>query len=56
MSAPGEPPEFDRGTAGAGARREHARRKANRERRVREKHPHLGGLMLGSAKLTRRVG
>jgi hypothetical protein len=41
-----EPPEFDRGTAGASARREHERRRANRETRVREKHPRLGGILL----------
>jgi hypothetical protein len=34
------------GTAGASARREHGRRKANRERRTRERHPHIGGLLL----------
>ncbi len=51
VSAPEESSEFDAGTAGASARREHARRLANREKRVREKHPHVGGLMLalGSA-------
>ena len=38
--------ELDRGHAGASAGREHARRKASRETRVREAHPHLGGLML----------
>jgi len=41
-----EPPEFDTGTAGASARREHARRQANREKRVRDKHPRVGRLML----------
>jgi len=46
MSAPEEPSEFDAGTAGASARREHARRRTNREKRVREKHPRVGGLML----------
>lgn len=34
------------GTAGASARREHERRKAKRENRIREAHPHLGGLIL----------
>jgi len=34
------------GTAGASARREHERRKANREKRVRDKHPRIGGLIL----------
>jgi hypothetical protein len=46
MSAPEEPSEFDAGTAGASARREHARRRTNREKRVRDKHPRVGGLML----------
>jgi len=46
MSPDEEPPEFDGGTAGASARREHERRRANREKRVREKHPRLGGLLL----------
>ena len=39
-------PEIDLGRAGASARAEHARRRANRERRVRERHPRVGGLML----------
>jgi hypothetical protein len=34
------------GTAGGSARAEHARRRANRERRVREKHPRIGGVLL----------
>lgn len=38
--------ELDSGTAGASARREHERRKANREQRVRDKHPRIGGLVL----------
>lgn len=43
-------PEADRpapapATPGASARREYERRKANRERRVRDRHPHLGGLL-----------
>lgn len=37
---------YDAGTAGASARREHERRKANREQRVRAKHPHIGRLVL----------
>jgi hypothetical protein len=41
-----EPPEFDVGIAGASARREHARRQANREKRVHDKHPRVGGLIL----------
>ena len=36
----------DPGTPGASARDEHARRKASRERRAREKHPRIGGLLL----------
>ena len=36
----------DAGVAGGSARREGERRKASRERRVREKHPHLGGALL----------
>lgn len=36
----------DEGTAGASARREHERRSAKREQRIREAHPRLGGLML----------
>jgi hypothetical protein len=42
-------PEFETGSAGASARREYDRRRANRERRVREKHPRIGGLMLALA-------
>lgn len=38
--------ELQTGTAGASARREHERRKANREQRTRDKHPHIGGLLL----------
>lgn len=34
------------GTAGASARREHERRRAKREDRIRAKHPKLGGLIL----------
>lgn len=36
----------DPGTAGASARREHQRRQAKREERIRTKHPKLGGLIL----------
>lgn len=36
----------DPGTAGASARREHQRRQAKREERIRAKHPKLGGLIL----------
>jgi hypothetical protein len=38
--------DFDRGIAGAGARREYERRRANRERRTLERHPHIGSLLL----------
>ena len=38
--------DLDLGTAGASARREHERRTANRERRVREQHPRVGGVLL----------
>ena len=41
-----EQEDLDPGDAGGSARREHQRRKANRERRTREKHPHLGGVIL----------
>jgi hypothetical protein len=44
-----EQPEFDSGTAGVSARREYERRRANREQRVRVKHPHIGELMLALA-------
>jgi hypothetical protein len=40
---------FERGTAGASAGREYERRKQNRERRVREKHPQIGRLLLALA-------
>lgn len=36
----------DPGRAGASARREHERRRAKRESRIRAKHPRLGGLIL----------
>lgn len=42
----GEPEDLDLGTAGAGARRQHERRKARREAETLEAHPHLGGLLL----------
>lgn len=41
-----EPAPIDRGVAGASARREYDRRRAARENRVREKHPHLGGVIV----------
>lgn len=43
------PDDLDLGTPGASARREHARRRANRERRVRAKHPRIGGVLLAVA-------
>ena len=38
--------ELDPGQPGASARREHERRRANREARTRAAHPHLGGVIL----------
>jgi Nuclease-related domain len=38
--------EIDLGTAGASARREHERRRAKREAATRERHPHIGNLLL----------
>lgn len=43
---PSEPQPPASGTAGASARREFERRRAKRETRIREAHPHLGGLIL----------
>jgi hypothetical protein len=47
-TSPDQPDDLDLdfGTAGASARREHERRRANREKRVREKHPRIGGALL----------
>jgi hypothetical protein len=45
-SEPAEEPRIDSGVAGASARREHERRKANREARIRTAHPRIGGLVL----------
>jgi hypothetical protein len=39
-------PEMAPGVAGASARREHERRMARREQRIREAHPRIGGLIL----------
>jgi hypothetical protein len=39
-------PSSDHSTAGASARREHERRRARREAKVRARHPRLGGLLL----------
>lgn len=38
--------EIDLGTAGASARREYERRRQKREAAARERHPHLGNLLL----------
>jgi hypothetical protein len=46
VSAPDETPDFETGTAGASARREHQRRRASREAGTRRKHPRIGGLLL----------
>jgi hypothetical protein len=43
---PVEPGSVITGTAGASARREHERRAAKREARIRTKHPRLGGLIM----------
>lgn len=40
---------LDRGRPGAGAHREYRRRRDNREARVRQRHPHIGGLLLALA-------
>lgn len=45
-SVPSGPEILDRGAAGASAAREHKRRKASREQRIRSKHRHLGGVIL----------
>jgi hypothetical protein len=42
----GGPDDLDLGTPGGGARRQHERRRARREAKTREEHPHLGGLLL----------
>ena len=44
--SPSEPPELDTGAAGASARQEHQRRRANREQGVRDKHPRTAALRL----------
>ena len=40
------PVELDPGQPGASARREHERRRANREEKIRAAHPRLGGMIL----------
>jgi Nuclease-related domain len=42
----GQTDNLDLGTPGAGARRQHERRRAAREAATREAHPHIGGLLL----------
>ena len=44
-----EEPEFETGVAGASARREHGRRRIDREQRVRDKHPRTATLRLAFA-------
>ncbi len=46
LAATSEPETLDRGEAGASAAREYERRKRNREKRVLEKHPHIGPAVL----------
>ncbi len=46
MSSSHDDTEFDPGIPGASARREYARRRANRHTRVRVRHPRVGGLLL----------
>jgi hypothetical protein len=46
MTQPGDDFDIDGGNAGASARREHERRRANREQRTRQKRPRLSGLIL----------
>ena len=41
-----QPGDLEFGVAGASARREEARRRANRERRTRQRHPIIGGALL----------
>lgn len=50
MSSSTDPSPDDGGAPGASARREHQRRRANREKRVREKHPRIGGALLALSK------
>jgi hypothetical protein len=44
--SPNQEPGLDLGTPGASARREHERRRSNREARTRQKHPRIGNLLL----------
>jgi hypothetical protein len=45
----------DPGVAGASARREAERRRANREQSIRESHPRIGGLILGLSDEPRHI-
>ena len=46
MSVSDDDTDFDHGIPGASARREGERRRANREKHTRERHPHIGGFLL----------
>lgn len=46
LDVPESDPEVDVGEAGSSARREFERRKDGREKRIRDRHPKLGGLIL----------
>jgi Nuclease-related domain len=46
MATPAPEPPLECGRAGASLDAQHERRKRNRERRTREAHPHIGGLLL----------
>lgn len=46
MPAPESPARIDCGQPGASLVHEYERRKRNREQRVRQAHPHIGGLLL----------
>ncbi len=46
MTSEGWRSDIDPGIPGGSARREHERRRANREQRVRTKHPHIGAALL----------
>jgi hypothetical protein len=46
MAVPSADAQIEAGAAGASARREHARRVAKREERIRSAHPRIGGFLL----------
>ncbi len=46
IPAMAEKPDLDLGSAGSSGRREYERRRAAREARTRERHPHIGNLLL----------